>query len=262
MNEYSNLIVAGSNSSIAKLVVPLLDLPVENQFALSRSNNFPSWADNSHVKKLVVDYFGDDLFEAISHSSNEINYGATLILNFTGNFGVVASAPLFKKNDVLSTIQANIIPFLSTVELLRRCAPGSMLISFAGAGIGGNNLDDSSLGYLAAKASIVLLTESLNSQLSSSNLYLAAISPGPYPSEMQNLVALSPDAGIPKSRKMRASQVEVNTERLAKLAEVLKVVAQNPRKSGGAVWSAVHDLDLLKNSELQSDFGTLRRVIQ
>jgi NAD(P)-dependent dehydrogenase (short-subunit alcohol dehydrogenase family) len=164
----------------------------------------------------------------------------------------------FDVSSALETNRQNLLPFLLIAKLAKNLSSGSLVISFSGAGVGGSNLDDSSIGYLGAKASMSILIESFDRQLAERNIRIGLVSPGAFQSPMQRAVARANDLVIPISRINSAKQLEEEPSSPEKLITLLKYLIENPRLLGGRSWSA--NFDKLGVKDMNAEFGRMRRV--
>lgn len=254
----NQLVVLGSSSSIARILLPSIKVDCNQIFTFDRVSSNQSRIDwIPRENQFRIDWNNAERIKnEIGVKLSNCLTGPVLILNFMGLFGRIERIENLDIEEALSVISANILPFLLAAKISISMPPLTRVISFSGAGVGGDNLDDSSIGYLAAKASMGLLTEAIDRQLSSCGIRFGLISPGPFPSRMQEAVAKDLTQTIPEARKIRAQEVmrsKPSTERLSNLVHFL---AANPDELGGRIWSASFD-------ELKSqvgNFGKLRRV--
>jgi NAD(P)-dependent dehydrogenase (short-subunit alcohol dehydrogenase family) len=254
----NKLIVFGSTSSIAKVLLPNLgiapshilsfDRVNSNQVAntyLPQENQYQSdWNDASEIESFVLATLHGRLVEPV------------LVLNFMGLFGQIEKIQDIDIGDVLLTNSKNLLPFLLAGKIARFLPKGSRILSFSGAGVGGDNLDDSSLGYLAAKASMAILVESIDRQLTQYDVRFGLIAPGAFPSRMQEAVAQVDSTKIPLARVSRAKEVMSGNPAPEKLLELISFLANNPHLLGGRTWSANFD----ELTERGGNFGKLRRI--
>lgn len=253
-----NLVVFGSTSSIAKALLPNLcvepnqilsfDRVTSNQNAneyIPEGNQYRSnWDDASEVESFVINVLKVRLVEPV------------LVLNFMGFFGRIEKIEDIDIGDTLLTNEKNLLPFFLVAKIARIFPPATQIISFSGAGVGGDNLDDSSLGYLAAKASMAILAESIDQQLSRYGVRFGLIAPGAFPSRMQEVVAREDSTKIPELRVSRAKEVMSSNPSTEKLASLVGFLADNPNLLGGRTWSANFD----ELTDQQGNFGKLRRI--
>jgi hypothetical protein len=252
------LVVFGSTSSIAKFLLPTLGfepneilsfdrdgsqsganefIPRDNQYSLN-------WGNTPGAETLILDVLCDRVKEPV------------LVLNFMGHFGNIQSIDDLDIQDAIGTTSNNLIPFLISAKIGTSLLPGSKVIAFSGAGVGGNNLDDSSIGYLAAKASMAVLIEAIDLQLCSKGVRFGLIAPGAFPSRMQYAVAVQDPEKLSNDRVLRARETMKNTPSVDKLTNLVKFLNANPEQLGGRTWSA--NFDDLTNHE--DNFGRLRRI--
>jgi NAD(P)-dependent dehydrogenase (short-subunit alcohol dehydrogenase family) len=254
----STLFVFGSTSSIAKAVLPELDVKPSRIFSIDRvglnqeandyipeANQFRlDWDNIIDIESLVVSRLSENISDSL------------LILNFMGSYGKIQAVDDLDIDDALLTNSGNLTPFLLIAKIAKFLPAGSRVISFSGAGVGGDNLDDSSLGYLAAKASMAILAEAIDQQLEKHGVRFGLISPGAFPSRMQEVVSRENSNKIPEKRVLRAKEVMTSTPSTQKLVNLIEFLAANPQHLGGRTWSANFD-DLTPQV---GNFGKLRRI--
>lgn len=252
------LVVLGSTSSIAKKLLPTIEVDPHQIFTFDRANsNHLSHTWIPKINQFQIRWGSPTEIEReIQINLSDCVSGSVLMLNFMGTFGKVRNIQTLVIEDTLSTISANMMPFLLAAKIAVSLPRSSSVISFSGAGVGGDNLDDSSLGYLAAKSSMGLLTEVIDQQLSLHGNRFGLVSPGAFPSRMQEAVAEDSTGSIPESRKFRAQEVMKSNPSTEKLSRLIHFLAANPNQLGGRTWSANFD-DL---SIQDGNFGKLRRV--
>lgn len=254
----STLIVFGSTSSIAKAVIPELDVKPSRIFSFDRvrpdqeineyipeSNQFRiDWGNVNEIESFVKSRLNQNVSEPV------------LILNFMGYFGKIETVDDLDIDETLLTNSKNLTSFLLIAKIARFLPTNSRIISFSGAGVGGDNLDDSSLGYLAAKASMAVLAEAIDHQLEKHGVRFGLISPGAFPSRMQEVVSKESSDKISEKRVLRAREVMTGTPSTQKLVNLIEFLAENPEQLGGRTWSANFD----KLTVQIGNFGKLRRI--
>lgn len=257
---YTKILIAGASSFIASHCLPGLNLDNSEIFLVSRGSYDAHYQfEGSQVKSLHIKNFDDDdvletLVNFLKLSSND----KLLIINFIGSFGSIESLDELSLEKFRSDVDENLIPFMILSKLIARCRKG-LFLSFAGAGVGGDNLEVASLSYLASKASIVVLVEGLDNLLRRNGIRVGAISPGAFPSRMQKVVADSQNtANVSTQRRDQASMTLRATADPLKLISMLNFLIANPDVAGGRVWSA--NFDSLKTELDDKNFGKLRRV--
>lgn len=259
MIKYKNIIICGANSSIASFVIPKLNFNQKNVIATTTNSEIPQYMTNTGIKKIITRYDDqNELFLKLLDQNADIDKFPTLVLNFTGFYGDISPISKIKVDSVFNTIENNLKPFLIMSQVLTKLPSGSLMISFSGAGIGGDSLDDSSIGYVASKSLISLLTEVINLQISKQKNFMVAISPGPFPSRMQTRVAESLENFIPLGRKVSSENVKLDTNRLERLVAIINWISNNPKLASGRLWSAVHDT--FPVTEINDSFGKIRRI--
>jgi NADP-dependent 3-hydroxy acid dehydrogenase YdfG len=257
--EYDRILIFGASSSIANYIVPKLNFaPKPIDLVYRNLDSVKSNAWGAHFKINVFDLGGegcdiDLLISALRLEQND----RLLIINFIGAFGKVQSLNTINPRDVLDTIEANLLPFLNLIKLLQHSSPNSILISFSGGGIGGPNLERTSLGYLSSKGAMGFISEAISSDLALASKSACLIAPGPYPSRMQQAVANNLFPEFEASRR-KAESVQYDELSAQKLLNMIEWIIQNPMLANGRIWSALYD-DPLKPKQLP-EFGHLRRV--
>jgi len=254
------LIVLGGTSSIANLVVPKLGFDNSKIYYVNRLNINNQLNLKSKKKDTTLIDFGDlqVLEKTLKKFLKQFENEPVVVMNFLGNFGLVESLSRLDVSTALETNKQNLSPFLLIAKLAKNLCSGSIVISFSGAGVGGSNLDDSSLGYLAAKASMSILVEPLDQQLAAHNVRFGLVSPGAFWSPLQKIVAAANTQDIPKSRINRAKQLKNKSSSPEKLIFLLKFLIENPEELGGRSWSA--NFDSVESKNLSVDFGKMRRL--
>ena len=258
-NLYNDVVVIGPNSSIARYVLKAFRLDKTKLFGVYNHNLDDSSLEYFFEENLVS-------FQSIGGSPQEIcNYlplnlqKKALILNFSGELGPINSFLEANSREILNTINSNFESYIFSAKVLNLYRANSLLISFCGAGVGGPNLDDSSLGYLAAKSGIVVLNEALDGQLMSTGHRLSLISPGAFPSNMQRAVAEAPWGNMNKGRRDQAKRtLQEGAKYPEKILEMLDYLIRNPDVAGGRLWSAQFDDN--QSSSSNQEFGKMRRI--
>lgn len=252
------LVVLGSTSSIAKKLLPTIEVDSHQIFTFDRANL--NHLTNTWIPKMnqfQIEWGSPTEIEReIQVNLSECISGPVLMLNFMGTFGKVQKIQELDIEDALLTISANTIPFLLAARIAVSLPRATSVISFSGAGVGGDNLDGASFGYLAAKSSMGLLTEVIDQQLSLHGNRFGLVSPGAFPSRMQEAVAEDSTGSIPESRKIRAQEVMKSSPSTEKLSRLIHFLAANPDQLGGRTWSANFDELRIQGG----NFGKLRRV--
>ena len=256
MKNIKNLVILGSTSSIAKALIPNLNFDPSLIFSFDRVSAHQSL--NTYIPQVnQVRFDWNNLTEIESKLVSKLNFTQpTLVLNFMGYFGSIQSIDELDIEDVLLTNEKNLIPFFLLAKVAKYLPPNSRIISFSGAGVGGDNLDDSSLGYLAAKASMVVLAEVIDQQMAKKGIRFGLISPGAFPSRMQEAVSQESSTKIPELRVARAKEVMESKPSTEKLVNLIVFLAANPELLGGRTWSANFD----ELTDQGGNFGKLRRI--
>jgi NAD(P)-dependent dehydrogenase (short-subunit alcohol dehydrogenase family) len=215
-----------------------------NTFIPTKNQHRVNWDDYVEIENFVSDIFRKRFNESL------------LVLNFMGDFGQIESIKELDIGGTLQTNSKNLLPFFLIAKLSNLLPANTKVISFSGAGVGGDNQDDSSFGYLAAKSSMVFLTESIDKQLSKYGVRFGLVAPGAFPSRMQEAVATYDSKSLPVDRVSRARQVMTSSPSAVKLAKMIHFLSENPELLGGRTWSANFD----DHSAIQGNFGKMRRV--
>ena len=254
------LIVFGGTSSIAKLVVSELGFVNSEIYFVNRTRNRYRYSKNSKDKnETLIDFHNLPLFEKkINKLFQSFGSSPVAVINFFGTLGSIESLSEISLISTLETNRQNLLPFCLIAKAAAKLPSGSVLISFSGAGIGGSNLDDSSLGYLAAKASMSFLVEVFDRQLMDKGIRIGLVSPGPFLSPMQIAVATTKSSSVPVDRINRAKVLLDKPSSPVKLIALLRHLLSHPEVLGGRTWSA--NFDDLKSISLVTDFGRMRRV--
>ena len=259
---FSKIVVFGSTSSIAGLIIPELKINPSTTFSIDRIHNLESshnLTDSSN--HLLVDYGDAELtHNRIIDFLDLPGKDPMLIFNFSGYFGEVAPLKNLRIDHALATMEANIRSYLTIAKIGTHLAPGSLIISFSGAGIGGSNLDDSSLGYLTSKAGISVLNEAIDKQLQQNGVRSTLISPGAFPSPMQQAVAEANQDDFSETRITDAKRVMSQIPNTLKLLRLIIFLTNNPEFAGGRIWSA--NFDVLSFENKVSNFGYMRRIFE
>jgi hypothetical protein len=257
-DNYNEIIVIGPNSSLAKFVLQELSLNKLKLFGIYNNKKDDSLIDFFFEERLIPFSFIKENHKDIQRFVPLNLDKNVLILNFSGSFGEVNAFTRANPTEIIETMNSNFEGFIYAAKILSLYNSNSLMISFCGAGVGGGGLDDSSLGYLSAKSGLVLLNEALDNQLMHLGLRLSLISPGAFPSQMQNSVATAPEGSISSHRREQAKNVvSQGSKHPEKIIEMLNSLISNPETAGGRLWSAQHD-----NFHISlglGDFGKLRR---
>jgi len=257
---YTKVLIVGANSYVASQCLPGLKFHDSEVFLVSRETI--SSIDSSKINQantLKLSNFEDsNVLNTLINFLQLKSDDNLLVINFTGSFGSIESLENLNLESFALEVNQNLIPFMVLSKLISTCDSG-LFLSFAGAGIGGDNLEVASLSYLASKASIVLLVEGLDNVLRLNGIRVGAISPGAFPSRMQKLVAESENTSAVSMERKRQALITLESEvDPNKLISLLNFLIENPDMAGGRVWSA--NFDTLKTEFPDKNFGKLRRV--
>lgn len=257
---YTKILIAGANSYIASQCMPGLDFGTSKIYLVARNSlDSKNLFKGSHVESLIIKDFNESGVLQTLKTFLKLNPAdKLLIINFIGNFGTIDSLDNLNLENFGSEVNENLIPFMILTKLITSCDTG-LLLTFAGAGVGGDNLEVASLSYLASKASIVLLVEGIDNLLRGSGTRVSAISPGPFPSRMQKVVAESQNTlSVSEERKGQALATLHSNVDPSKLISMLNFLIANPDVAGGRVWSA--NFDSLISELEKENFGKMRRT--
>lgn len=257
---YTKVLIAGANSHIASRCIPGLNLGNSEVFVVTREHlNSTYKIAGKDAKNLIIkDYKPIEVLQTLKSFLDLNSEDRLLILNFIGNFGTIDTIEDLDLINFGYQVNENLIPFLLLAKLITSCHEG-LLLSFAGAGVGGDNLETASPSYLASKASIAILIEGLDNQYRDQGIRFGAISPGAFPSKMQKMVAQSMNEKIVSpNRREQALRTLESTVDPRKLIEMINFLIQNPESAGGRIWSA--NFDTIETELGDKNFGKLRRV--
>jgi NAD(P)-dependent dehydrogenase (short-subunit alcohol dehydrogenase family) len=253
-------VVIGGTSYIANQVLPELNLRVGKTFFIVRDGSIgsvPNTFSNSEV--VLVKRFDSETIESVKqHIALEADT-KLLMLNFSGSLGNLFDSDISNVDEFHETFRVNLDPFMQSLKLFSAAGSESLYITFSGAGVGGNSLDDTSLGYLCAKGSIALLVEVLQKRFVSEGKVICSLAPGAFPSRMQQIL-LDPRLKdhVDKSRVEAAEKLVANGTSADKLILALDFAINNSSKFGGRLISA--NFDDFQNQIFNDNFGKLRRV--
>lgn len=257
---YTKVLIAGANSFIASQCLPYLNLNDFEIFLISRDTIQTNYQfQGSQLKSLQIKSFEDeDVLKKLVNFLQLNSDDRLLIINFVGSFGSIESLDDLDLDKFGSEVHENLVPFMVLSKLIAKCREG-LFLSFAGAGVGGDNLEVASFSYLASKASIVVLVEGLDNLLRGNGIRVGAVSPGAFPSRMQKAVADSQNAAnVSSERRDKASLTLKSIPDPLKLISMLNFLIENPEAAGGRVWSA--NFDPLISANLKPNFGKIRRI--
>jgi NAD(P)-dependent dehydrogenase (short-subunit alcohol dehydrogenase family) len=256
-----NVVVVGSTSKIAQLLAPYIrdvfsQIIVVNHRLIS--NHEISFFPNA--LNLIVDFSRPNLaYEKIVGEVLDKLNGPTILMNFTGVLGPVSDFTEIDIEKTLSIVNENLGPFFVLTKFASLLEKESAYVGFSGAGVGGNSLDLSSVGYAAAKGSTGVLIDAINLELKKSEKFAFLIAPGAFPSKMQRAILDNP-----KQRSENTIAFEQALETLSKEPNVTKLISlldyllKNLSLAGGKVFSAKWDnLEEISNND---DLGKIRRI--
>ena len=255
---YKQVLIIGASSGIATLVLPDFDFDAVTTVVTHRIDARPNLSD----RILKLEYLEVDFDENTGELVEQllVNFEAedpVLVISFMGVFGTVAPYEEFEIEDVIRTASKNLRFQLTLQKLSLFLPPGSLILSFSGAGIGGQTFEDASLGYLAGKAAISILNELADMKSKNIDVRMALIAPGPFPTRMQSAVSNAKSGAVSDERRMRARDESDVSERVINVCKMIEWLSMNPHLAGGRIWSAQHD-ELLVPTEI--NFGKIRRI--
>lgn len=258
--KYTKVLITGSNSYIASKVLPELNFGEISVYLAARSEiadkSLLPYQGGTPIK--LINYEDEKVIDQLTEKIHLDNSDCLLILNFIGNFGTLSCISEIRADLFVDEVKSNLIPLITLSKLIGKSGPGSLMLTFSGAGIGGENLDMSSPSYLAAKAAMAFLVEAFDNELKSGNRRIGAISPGAFASKMQNVVAnAKPSRSISPERIQSAKRIMKQDSNPSKLTSLVKFLIESPEMAGGRIWSANYDDIHMK--EISDGFGKLRR---
>jgi|688.fasta_scaffold277163_2 short-subunit dehydrogenase len=254
------LVAIGANSAIAKSILPLISTAFKKIILTTRKNS-----EVQNFDYLDCEYFELDLGNERGCKIFEENVllkenNALFIINFMGYFGEPSKLNSMDSKLEVDKINNNIIPFLNLIKLSFKMRPGTVIVNFTGAGVGGPNLDITSLGYAISKGAISFLIEAFDKELRSRGLAITGIAPGNFPSRMQQAVVDS--TTMNQERKNFAVEVMNSKPDSRKLVTTLLAIRDHPSEFAGRIVSANRDniLDYTSKPLKHHDLGKIRRI--
>lgn len=254
-------VIIGGTSYIAGLVLPYLNLDVKTTYFISRNSGSEIYPRISGLSKVVkISKYNESEMKHILLETNITQNSSVLMINFAGTLGNLFESGITNISEFYETFHSNLDPFLNSVNLFSQAGPNSLYITFSGAGVGGDSLDDSSLGYLCAKTSMAILVETLQEKFKSHDKHVCSIAPGPFPSQMQkSILDTRLIHKINPSRIKAAEKVVASGSSTKKLISVLNLAISKPEDFGGRIISA--NFDTFESMEISDRFGKLRRAL-
>ena len=257
---FTKVLISGANSLIAHNTLPNLDFNGAKVFLASRSDGIGILPNSTykytHIK--VTDYSSDTAVHTITLLIDLQPTDNLLIINYIGSIGTLSDLESLNLNAFGNELLENIHPFLTLAKLLQQAPKSGLLINFSGAGLGGENLDASSLSYLSSKATMAVLVEALDDLLSPLGGRVCGIAPGAFPSKMQQNVSTASLMEVSRIYRDRAREVMSKKPNYSKVISMLAFVINNPSEAGGKIWSANYDTPESKKSV--KNFGKFRRI--
>jgi len=253
-------VIIGGTSYIAGQVLPFLNLNVKTTYFISRNLKLETYPRISGLSKVVkISKYNADQINKIISETNLTQSSSVLMINFAGTLGNLIESGITNVSEFYETFHSNLDPFLHSINFFSQAGPNSLYITFSGAGVGGDSLDDSSSGYLCAKTSMAVLVETLQEKFKSQDKHICSIAPGPFPSQMQkSLLDTRLVHKISNLRIKAAEKVVANGSSTKKLISVLNLAISKPENFGGRIISA--NFDAFETVEMNEKFGKLRRV--
>ena len=259
METFSHTLVFGAGSSIASHL--LGEIKEYSKSLIYVYRELPNITfESKHPQERQTQFDFEDNLEDFDEFISNLGIQSTdslLIFNFIGRFGAVEPIDNISPESILKTMEQNLLPFLKLVKLLKRAGRGSLMIGFSGAGIGGSNLERTSLGYLGGKGAMGFICEVISDELQKQAKSISLIAPGPFPSQMQEIVAQSRLPEFEENRK-KSSEIMQSVVNPEKLNRLIKWIIQNPKIANGRILSALHDDPASIVDSM--DHGLLRRV--
>jgi hypothetical protein len=254
-------VIIGGTSYIASQVLPHLNLKVKTTYFISRNSRLETYPEISGLSKVInISKYNEDQIKHIISKTNLTQSSSVLMINFAGTLGNLIENGLANVGEFYETFHSNLDPFLHSINLFSQAGPDSLYVTFSGAGVGGDSLDDSSLGYLCAKTSMAILVETLQEKFKSGDKHICSIAPGPFPSQMQkSLLDTRLIHKISALRIKAAEKVVANGSSTKKIISVLNLVISKPENFGGRIISA--NFDAFESTEISGRFGKLRRAL-
>jgi short-subunit dehydrogenase len=260
----SRLVVLGATSGMAKYFAESSEATFSSVVLVSRSTlsqqeqeiwrSLTSGDVSCQTFDLVDDGAVEDLKEIFA-----VEEAPTLVLNFVGDFGSVKPWDVADPEQVFLDFRSNVQPHLAAVQASRFLAASSLLVAFSGAGVGGPNLDLTSLGYSFGKLAISGSVEALDRKLAQNGVRLAAVAPGAFPTKMQRSVYEASKADVDEESRAQAAEILNSPARGDRLSELISFLWEDVDRAGGRIWSAARD-DLAQLVCPDIDFGRMRRT--
>lgn len=258
--KYSKVLITGAGSYIATQILDKLDFGQSEIFLVSRKRLNPllmiNYVNRNH---LIIEDFGDEnSFQSVQDFIQLNTDDRLLVINFIGVFGSIASIDEINNESFHLELKQNLNPFLTLSKLIVNCDAG-LFISFSGGGIGGDNLETISPSYLASKAALVFMIEGLDKTYCDRGVRFTAVSPGAFPSRMQDVVANSHNESVVSKRRRDEANKTLNSKTdPGKLIDMINFLIRNPEEAGGRIWSA--NFDHLAGKDMTANFGKMRRI--
>jgi NAD(P)-dependent dehydrogenase (short-subunit alcohol dehydrogenase family) len=252
--------ILGASSSIAGIIVPLLDISKDEIHYIdgNRAGRVkPNWISSSQYETCALG-LNNSMNPELERIFSSAKSQKIFVLNFIGSFGDVTDYNRLESGNICKVIFDNLSPFIDIVNSINSSGKTGLVISFSGAGIGGNNIEESSIGYLAAKAAHAFMLEAIDSKMGAKEIYFGSISPGPFSSKMQAIVAGASNELVSEEKIRAAKNVRASQEKTLKLVRLIDWLIEEPERAAGRIWSAQHDP--LQWPPTNENFGKLRRV--
>jgi NAD(P)-dependent dehydrogenase (short-subunit alcohol dehydrogenase family) len=246
------LIVLGGNSGIFKFLAPELAKHFDKIFIGTRSE--PVIEINGAVN-FKLDFTNDSLGTVFSEINKPI-----LVLNFLGYFGKLKNFFEYLPSEIMENLELNLVPFF-VIHQSARCLPSnSLIINFSGSGVGGENLEISNFAYASSKILTSNLIESLDKMLMTYNVKTCAISPGPFPTNMQLEILKHKSLETDPALILKTEKIFENKVDVSELINLILFLNANRQVASGRVWSAKWDKSFDNYTETIGHHGHFRRL--
>jgi NAD(P)-dependent dehydrogenase (short-subunit alcohol dehydrogenase family) len=246
------LIVLGGNSGIFKFLAPELTKHFDKIYIGTRSEPM---VEISGAVNFTLDLTNESLVTLFSQIDKPI-----LVLNFLGYFGKLKKFFEYLPSEIMKNLELNLMPFFVVHQSARYLPSNSLIINFSGSGVGGEKLEISNFAYASSKILTSNLIETLDKSLMPYNIKTCAISPGPFPTNMQleilNQKSLESDQDlISKTEKIFKNEIDVSD-----LLNLILFLNVNRQVASGRVWSAKWDKSFDNYSKKIGQHGCFRRI--
>lgn len=249
-----DLIVLGGNSGLFHFLAPELKKCFDQIFIGSReqqvklvegAKNFNLQINNEKLKEVFKEFDKP-----------------VVVLNCLGYFGDIKDFFDYEPRELIKNIELNLSPFITIHQAARYLPTESLIINFSGAGVGGDKIELSNLGYASSKILLSNLIESLDRILLEYRIGTCAISPGPFPTNMQMEIIKHKDSIsdvklVQKTELLFKTKVDVRD-----LINLICFLSENKGIAKGRVWSAKWDKSFTNYLQNIEKHGFFRRIVQ